>query len=152
MSNTTFKRMSENDHLVEEQNEVEGEGQEESQEAQVVEVSREVVLQQRMRMMKKLKATKLVDSSSCALKRRQVKQQKMCHHEFIPLGLQLRPDLEAFFSFRLLFSLLCGLFRLLWGFLRPALRFLVGLLSTFSADQQTQRGHGLNGGLLRKQL
>lgn len=68
MSYTTIKRMSEKFHLVEEQNEVEGEGQEESQEAQVVEVSGEVVLEERKRMMKKLKATKLLDSSSCAFK------------------------------------------------------------------------------------
>lgn len=87
----------------------------------------------------------------CIKKKTTVKQKKMCHHEFISLGLQLRPDLEAFCSFRLLFSLLCGFFRRLWCFLLPALRFLIGLLSTFSADQQTQQGHGLNGGLLRKQ-
>lgn len=53
MSYTTIKRMSEKFHLVEEQDEVEGEGQEESQEAQVVEVSGEVVLGERKRMMKK---------------------------------------------------------------------------------------------------
>lgn len=52
--------------LVEEQNEVEGEGQEKSQEAQIVEVSREVVLEKRKMMMNKLKATKLVASSLCA--------------------------------------------------------------------------------------
>lgn len=59
-------------HLVEEQNEVKSKGQEESQEAQVVEVSREVVLQKKM--MNNLKARKRVGSSSCSFRKEDCSQ------------------------------------------------------------------------------
>lgn len=75
------------------------------------------------------------------------RSKETCHHELIPLGFQLSPDLETFLPFWFLLFFLCrcfGFFRLLFLL---GLGFLLCFLSSFDTDQ-TQQGLLINVNIL----